>query len=472
MNELCIYNSLSRRKERFEPLVSGKVGMYVCGVTVYDLCHVGHARVMVVFDIIFRWLKSLGFDVTYVRNFTDVDDKIIRRAAEEGVSIEDLSERMIAAFHADIDALNCLRPTHEPRATGHIAAMINMIEALLSSGHAYVAESGDILYSVRSFPDYGRLSGKRLEELEAGCRVEVDAAKRDPLDFVLWKKAKAGEPAWDSPWGLGRPGWHIECSAMSCEHLGPTFDIHGGGMDLKFPHHENEIAQAVAATGGRFARYWIHNGFVNINAEKMSKSLGNFFTLRQVYERYHPEVLRMFILGTHYRAPLDFSDAALDAAKAGLERLYETVRRVQGSGVGRSQEPGIGSRPPVHGSQSPILDPAFVAAMNDDFNTAEALAAVFDAAREINRRLDRGEDTSRLAAAFGAMCALLGIVQQRPEEWFHGDTDARRIERLIAERAEARKKRDFARADTIRDELAAEGIVLEDTPAGTIWRRR
>lgn len=336
---LRLYNSLTRRKEAFKPLVPGKAGMYVCGVTVYDYCHVGHARVMVVFDVIDRWLKQLGYEVNYVRNFTDVDDKIIKRAHERGISIDVLTAEMIAAFHEDVDALGCLRPVSEPRATLHMDEMIAMIGKLLQSGYAYAAESGDVLYAVRQFEGYGQLSGKNIDDLEAGSRVEVDESKRDPLDFVLWKMAKPGEPAWDAPWGRGRPGWHIECSAMSCAHLGNTFDIHGGGMDLKFPHHENEIAQACAANGGGFAHYWLHNGFVNINEEKMSKSLGNFFTLREVYGKYHPEVLRMFILGTHYRSPLDFSDAALEAAKAGLDRLYEMKRRCQGSEV-RGQKSG------------------------------------------------------------------------------------------------------------------------------------
>ncbi|MDQ6974825.1 MAG: cysteine--tRNA ligase, partial [Mariprofundaceae bacterium] len=306
---LYLYNTLAGEKQAFTPLRAGNVGMYVCGVTVYDHCHVGHARVMIVFDVVYRWLQQLGYDVNYVRNFTDVDDKIIARAAERNMDIQTLTDAMITAFHEDMDALGCLRPNLEPRATTHMPAMIAMIESLIERGCAYVSDSGDVLYSVRSFDAYGTLSGKNIDDLASGSRVDVDDTKRDPLDFVLWKQAKAGEPSWSSPWGEGRPGWHIECSAMSCEHLGKTFDIHGGGMDLKFPHHENEIAQACAANDGEFARYWLHNGFVNINAEKMSKSLGNFFTIREVMEQYHPEVLRMFVLGTHYRSPLDFSDA-------------------------------------------------------------------------------------------------------------------------------------------------------------------
>jgi cysteinyl-tRNA synthetase len=450
---LVVYNSLTRKKAPFVPLRPGHVGMYVCGVTVYDYSHVGHARVMVVFDLIYRWLMHLGYDVTYVRNFTDIDDKIIKRAAERGISTEALTAEMIEAFYRDMDALGCLRPTLEPRATGHIPQIIAMIGNLITKGYAYVAANGDVMYAVRKFDGYGRLSGKDIDELEAGSRVEVDAAKRDPLDFVLWKQAKPGEPSWDSPWGKGRPGWHIECSAMSCAHLGHTFDIHGGGMDLKFPHHENEIAQAEAANGEPFARVWVHNGFVNTNAEKMSKSLGNFFTVREVLGRYHPEVLRLFILGTHYRSPLDYSDAALDAAKAGLDRLYETRRRLGSVEMGE------------------ILA-GFASAMNDDFNAPEALAELFDVSRAINKGLDAGDDVSALAGCFAAMCALLGIVQQEPSRWFKGDAvDVGRIEALIAERAEARSKRDFARADAVRDELAAMGIVLEDTAGGTSWKR-
>ncbi|MFQ5582148.1 MAG: cysteine--tRNA ligase [Mariprofundaceae bacterium] len=455
MISLQVFNSLKRRKELFEPLEPGRVGMYVCGVTVYDHSHVGHARVMVVFDIVYRWLMQLGLDVNYVRNFTDVDDKIIKRANEAGIDTKALTEEMIAAFHEDIDALNCLRPNHEPRATLHMNEMIRMIGALVEKDHAYIANSGDVLYSVRAFDGYGQLSGKNIDELESGSRVDVDETKRDPLDFVLWKLAKEGEPAWDSPWGKGRPGWHIECSAMSCAHLGDTFDIHGGGMDLKFPHHENEIAQAQAANGGGFARYWLHNGFVNINEEKMSKSLGNFFTVREVYKRYDPEVLRMFILGTHYRSPLDFSDDALDAARSGLDRLYETKRRLKDVSVSGEHLPD-----------------AFSAAMNDDFNTPEALAVMFEYSRRINRALDAGEDVAEAAAAFTAMSDLLGIVQADAEQWFHGgDVDAAQIEGLIAERAEAKKQRDFARADAIRDELAGMGIALEDGPGGTTWKK-
>ncbi len=452
---LHLYNTLAGEKQKFEPLRAGKVGMYVCGVTVYDYCHVGHARVMVVFDTLYRWLNTLGYDVQYVRNFTDVDDKIIARAAEQGTDIQVLTDAMIAAFHEDMDALYCLRPSLEPRATTHMDSMIAMIETLVTRGVAYVADSGDVLYAVRKFQDYGQLSGKNIDDLEAGSRVAVDDTKRDPLDFVLWKKAKSGEPSWASPWGDGRPGWHIECSAMSCEHLGATFDIHGGGMDLKFPHHENEIAQACAANGGDFARYWLHNGFVNINAEKMSKSLGNFFTIREVLQKFDPEVLRVFILGTHYRSPLDFSDAALTAAKASLDRLYETYRR-------------LGALEIADGA----LPAAFVGAMNDDMNTPEALALLFDASRHINKRLNAGEDVSEDAQAWLKMAQCLGLLQQDADAWFQGDdVDVRAIENLIAERTAAKKARDFSRADKIRGELAAQGIVLEDGVNGTTWKK-
>ena len=457
---LQVYNSLHRRKEVFKPLQPGKVGMYVCGVTVYDYSHIGHARVMVVFDTIYRWLQYCGYDVRYVRNFTDVDDKIIRRAAEAGISIGELTDKMIAAFHEDMDALGCLRPTLEPRATTHMNEMQTMIAALIAQGIAYIGDSGDVLYAVRKFAAYGQLSGKNIDELEAGSRVDVDEGKRDPLDFVLWKQAKAGEPGWDSPWGRGRPGWHIECSAMSCAHLGTSFDIHGGGMDLKFPHHENEIAQARAANHGDFARYWLHNGFVNINAEKMSKSLGNFFTIRDVLQRYDAEVLRMFILGTHYRSPLDFSDAALDAAQAALDRIYTSRQRID----------ALQEASPADDSALPA---DFVAAMDDDFNTPEALAVLFEHCRWINRALDASEDCRESIAAFLAMTQQLGLATRRGDDWFHrAADDVAAIEAKIAARNEARKTRNFALADQLRDELLAAGIVLEDGPQGTTWKRQ
>ncbi len=456
MSDLLIYNTLSARKEVFQPLQAGKVGMYVCGVTVYDQCHIGHARVMVVFDTIYRWLQQCGYDVNYVRNFTDVDDKIIQRAQLANIPTDVLTQQMIEAFHQDMDALGCLRPALEPRATSHMPEMIAMIEALIERGFAYVSASGDVLYAVRKFEAYGQLSGKNIDDLESGSRVDVDNRKHDPLDFVLWKQAKPDEPSWDSPWGKGRPGWHIECSAMSCKHLGITFDIHGGGMDLKFPHHENEIAQARAANGGEFARYWIHNGFVNINAEKMSKSLGNFFTIIEVLDKYPAEVLRLFILGTHYRSPLDFSDTALDEAKSSLNRLYETRRRLESV------------------QHCAALPEKFIAAMNDDFNTSEALAVIFETCRELNKALDSGAETATLNAEFIAMTDFFGLLQQDVSSWFHGsdrDVDVPAIEALIAARAAAKKAKDFARADEIREQLAAEGILLEDCGGSTRWKK-
>jgi len=455
MSDLHVYNSLSRQKELFTPLEANKVGMYVCGVTVYDHCHVGHARVMVVFDTIYRWLTASGYTVNYVRNFTDIDDKIIQRAHLSKVSTQALTDEMIAAFHQDMDALGCIRPNLEPRATTHMPDMITMIAVLIGRGFAYVSDSGDVLFAVRKFDGYGSLSGKNIDDLESGSRVDVDHSKRDPLDFVLWKQAKPDEPSWDSPWGKGRPGWHIECSAMSCKHLGNSFDIHGGGMDLKFPHHENEIAQARAANDGEFAKYWLHNGFVNINAEKMSKSLGNFFTICEVLNKYPPEVLRMFILSTHYRSPLDFSDEALDVAKASLDRLYETKRRIC-SDVSATSE----------------LPQAFVAAMDDDFNTAEAIAVLFDTCRSLNKALDAGEDGLEQATLFINMTNLLAILQQDAQAWFQGDdADSVGIEAMIEARNTAKKERDFAKADAIRDALLEQGIVLEDSATGTRWKR-
>jgi len=446
--DLHVYNSLTRQKEVFQPLVEDKVGMYVCGVTVYDQCHVGHARVMVVFDTIYRWLQASGYDVSYVRNFTDVDDKIIQRAKLAKVDIDELTQSMIDAFHKDMDALGCLRPSLEPRATTHMPEMIEMIEALIEKGFAYVCDSGDVLYAVRQFSEYGQLSGKNIDDLESGSRVDVDHHKRDPLDFVLWKQAKPDEPSWDSPWGKGRPGWHIECSAMSCKHLGTTFDIHGGGMDLKFPHHENEIAQARAANGGEFAKYWLHNGFVNINAEKMSKSLGNFFTIVEVLEKYDPEVLRMFILSTHYRSPLDYSDAALNDAKKGLDRLYETKRKLKDTSIGK-------------------LPQRFVDAMNDDFNTAEAMAVLFDTCRALNKSND-----DKLRGEFFAMLEAFNLLNHDADDWFQGEAeDTSAIDKLVQERDAAKQAKDYAKADSIRDELLAQGIVLEDTSEGTRWKK-
>ncbi|RMG84315.1 MAG: cysteine--tRNA ligase [Candidatus Dadabacteria bacterium] len=490
---LKVYNTLTGRKEPFEPLQPGRVGMYVCGVTVYDLCHVGHARSAVVFDVVYRYLRYSSFDVVYVRNFTDIDDKIIRRANEEGVSAAEIAERYIQAFYEDMDALGVERPTHEPRATAHVDDMIAHIEGLIAEGHAYAVD-GDVYFSVDSYPAYGRLSKRPLDEMVAGARVEVDPRKRNPLDFALWKAAKPGEPSWPSPWGEGRPGWHIECSVMSQKYLGPTIDIHGGGKDLVFPHHENEVAQAEALTGKPFVRYWLHNGFVNINQEKMSKSLGNFFTIRDVLKAVHPEVLRAFLLGHHYRSPLDYSDQALHDAAAGLDRLYGLLERADT--VLRDRE--VPSQVPVAelGNGSRTVHEAvlglfyqFEQAMNDDFNTAEALGHMHRCAREVGAFLHEGFDPQphhlavvRYAAeSLRKVGAVLGILQEDPVAY----REARRrggaaslgidpawVEQKIAERAAARKARDWATADRIRDELAERGIVLEDGPEGTRWKVR
>ncbi len=468
---LHIYNSLTRRKEPFTPIHEGRVGIYVCGMTVYDLCHLGHARVLVAFDVVVRYLRSLGYRVTYVRNITDIDDKIIARAAENGEPVEALTARYIEAMHHDCAALGLLAPDHEPRATAHIAEIVALIERLVERGYAYVAASGDVLYDVSRFEGYGRLAGKRLDELRSGARVEVDEAKDDPLDFVLWKAAKPGEPAWDSPWGRGRPGWHIECSAMSTACLGEHFDIHGGGMDLQFPHHENEIAQSVAATGARFVNVWMHNGFVRVDEEKMSKSLGNFFTVREVLERFPGETVRFFMLSSHYRSPLNYSERNLEAAHAGLERLYTALRGVAPeAGGGEAGGEGAG------GEGSPAE--RFAAAMDDDFNTPEALAVLFDLAREVNRARAAGEQraAAEAAATLRRLGGVLGLLGADPEAFLRGageggDEEAR-IAALVAEREAARARRDWAAADAIRERLRAEGVVLEDGPEGTRWRRR
>ncbi|ANQ84225.1 cysteine--tRNA ligase [Azoarcus olearius] len=458
---LSIHNTLSRSKEVFRPIEPGKVRMYVCGMTVYDYCHLGHARVMVVFDMVARWLRASGFDVTYVRNITDIDDKIIRRAQENGESIRALTDRFIAAMHEDADALGVLRPDHEPRATDYVASMQSLIERLHAKGLAYVAANHDVCYAVRKFEGYGKLSGKSLDELRAGERVEVAGEKKDPLDFVLWKHAKAEEPdeaKWASPWGSGRPGWHIECSAMSSDLLGEHFDIHGGGQDLQFPHHENEIAQSEGAHGHAFVNYWMHNGFVRVDDEKMSKSLGNFFTIRDVLETYDAEVVRFFILRAHYRSPLNYSDAHLDDARQALTRLYTALRSVEAAPAA------------VDWTESHAL--RFRAAMDDDFNTAEALAVLFELANEVNRGRD-----PLLAAQLKALGAVLGLLERDPVAFLQGSTPAASglgpedIEARIAARAAAKKAKDFAEADRIRAELLAAGIVLEDGAGGTTWRR-
>ncbi|MBE7422564.1 MAG: cysteine--tRNA ligase [Zoogloeaceae bacterium] len=459
---LKIHNTLLRDKQVFAPIEPGLVRMYVCGMTVYDYCHLGHARVLVVFDMVARWLRTSGYTVLYVRNITDIDDKIIRRAQENGETIKALTDRYIAFMHEDAEALGVLQPDHEPRATDHVAAMQRLIAALEKNGYAYVAANRDVCYSVRKFEGYGRLSGKSLEDLRAGERVEVMAGKHDPLDFVLWKHVKEGEPdeaRWNSPWGSGRPGWHIECSAMSSEFLGPHFDIHGGGQDLQFPHHENEIAQSEGAHGCRFVNYWMHNGFVRVDDEKMSKSLGNFFTIREVLKQYDAEVVRFFILRAHYRSPLNYSDAHLDDARGALTRLYTALK-----GMSAAPVPIDWNEP--HAAR-------FRAAMDDDFNTPEAIAVLFELASEVNR--------SRSAAAAGLLKALggtLGLIEREPATFLQsvpaaaGQTDATDIEARIAARAAAKQAKNFAEADRIRAELLALGIALEDKPGGaTEWRR-
>ncbi|MBS0354218.1 MAG: cysteine--tRNA ligase [Proteobacteria bacterium] len=458
---LKLHNSLSRKKEQFSPIEPGKVRMYVCGMTVYDYCHLGHARVMVVFDMVARWLRSSGYAVTYVRNITDIDDKIIKRAQENGESIRALTDRFIAAMHEDADALGVLRPDHEPRATEFVPSMQRLIGDLERHGLAYQAANADVCYSVRKFDGYGKLSGKSLDELRAGERVEVAGGKHDPLDFVLWKHARAEEPEevkWDSPWGPGRPGWHIECSAMSSELLGDHFDIHGGGADLQFPHHENEIAQSEGAHQCSFVNYWMHNGFVRVDDEKMSKSLGNFFTIRDVLKDYAPEVVRFFILRAHYRSPLNYSDAHLEDARSALSRLYTALRNV----------PAVGA---IEIDWATPAAARFRSAMDDDFNTAEALSVLFDLANEVNR--SRSADA---AAELKALGSVLGLLEQDPTVFLQAGVDGdvgggAAIEDKIAARIAAKKAKDFAEADRIRAELLADGVVLEDTPQGTIWRR-
>ncbi|WP_298168646.1 cysteine--tRNA ligase [Acidithiobacillus sp.] len=455
---LTLYDTLRRGKTPLEVLRPNHVGLYVCGMTVYDFCHLGHARVMVTFDTVVRYLRERGYEVTYVRNITDIDDKIIRRAWERGESIQSLTARFIDAMHEDEAALLCQHPDLEPRATEHVGAMQHLISTLIAKGHAYAAANGDVYYAVRSFPEYGRLSGKSIDELTAGARVDIGEDKRDPLDFVLWKAVKPGEPSWPSPWGEGRPGWHIECSAMSADALGCVFDIHGGGADLQFPHHENEIAQSQGA-GCAFAHYWMHNGFVRINDEKMSKSLNNFFTVRELLPRYSGEVLRFFILSSHYRSPLNYGEEALEQARAGITRLYTALRGVPGRKI--VAELGAEWRERFH------------SAMSDDFHTPAALAVLFDLTREINRLRDEGSEVAApLAALLRELAGVLGLLQQEAEVFLRGDeTNTHWIEERIAARAAARQARDFAGADGIRRELAAAGVILEDGPGGTTWRR-
>ncbi len=472
MSSLHIYNSLSRTKEVFTPIEPGKIGMYVCGMTVYDFCHLGHARVLVVFDMMVRFMRAIGYEVNYVRNITDIDDKIIDRANQNQEDYTALTERFIQAMHEDAAILGVLPPSVEPRATAHMDDILAMIKQLEDKGYTYQGENGDVYYRVRNFPDYGRLSGKNVDELRIGARVDQDDAKQDPVDFVLWKSAKPGEPAWNSPWGLGRPGWHIECSAMSTRCIANNFDIHAGGMDLQFPHHENEIAQSEAATGCTFANYWMHNGYVQIDDEKMSKSLGNFFTIREILAQDRQpkrmgEIIRFMMLGSHYRSPLNYSGQALENARTALERIYKVAQRIEDSGIVVDKvEPA-----------APWLD-KFQAAMRDDFNTPEALAALFELVREINRQLDTNEYHLPSVAAFNAICKTLGIAYQSPAQFLGasfadqeaivvGELTGANIQKLLDQRAGAKQQKDWDRADQIRDQLNALGIRIEDKPDGT-----
>ncbi|MDK2594735.1 cysteine--tRNA ligase [Pseudoalteromonas obscura] len=457
---LQIYDTLTRQKSQFKPLVEGKVGMYVCGITIYDFCHVGHARTYVSFDVINRYFRYLGYDVTYVRNITDVDDKIIKRAAENNEEINDLTVRMTKAMHDDFEALNILPADIEPTVTGHMDEIIEMIERLIAKKHAYVGKSGDVLFDVSTFKDYGQLSQQDLDMLQAGARVEVAEGKDDPLDFVLWKKAKAGEPSWTSPWGEGRPGWHIECSAMSSKHLGDLFDIHGGGSDLQFPHHENEIAQSCCANNGCYVNTWIHTGMVQVNKEKMSKSLGNFFTVREVLKAYDRETVRYFLINGHYRSQLNYSQENLDQARSSLERIYTALRGVELVEVELTGN---------------AYAERFEAAMNDDFNTPEALPVIFELAKEVNLLKDSdAKAAGEHAYILVKLAEVLGIAQQMPESFLQGEQDddeVAKIEALIEQRKTARANKDWAAADEARDALTALGVVLEDSAGKTTWRK-
>ncbi|KJG21851.1 cysteinyl-tRNA synthetase [Photobacterium iliopiscarium] len=459
---LKIYNSLTRQKEVFTPIHPGKVGMYVCGVTIYDLCHIGHGRTFVSFDVVSRYLRYSGYDLTFVRNITDIDDKIIKRAAENGESCESLTERLIGEMHADFDALGMKRPNVEPRATQFIAEIIALCERLIERGFAYVASNGDVMFEVSKYDDYGRLSKQDLDQLQAGARVDIDMAKRSPLDFVLWKMSKPGEPTWESPWGPGRPGWHIECSAMNSSILGDHFDIHGGGSDLQFPHHENEIAQSCCAHDGQYVNTWMHSGMVMIDREKMSKSLGNFFTIRDVLNHYDPETVRYFLMSGHYRSQLNYSEDNLKQARSALERLYTSLR-------------GLDTSVEAVGGEEFVA--RFKEAMDDDFNTPEAYSALFDMAREINRlKTDDIAAASLLGARMRELADILGLLSQDPETFLQGgageEDNVAEIEGLIQQRLDARAAKDWAAADDARDKLLAMGIILEDGAQGTTWRRK
>ncbi|MCP4078441.1 MAG: cysteine--tRNA ligase [Gammaproteobacteria bacterium] len=458
---LKIYNNLTNKKEIFIPIEPGKIRMYVCGITVYDYCHIGHSRAYIVFDMVARFLRHLGYDVTYIRNITDIDDKIIQRANENGEDFHQLTTRFIKAMHEDFDQLNILMPDLEPKATDHIPAILTMIETLIDKGFAYQAENGDVYFAVNEFNKYGELSGKRVEDLRAGERVDVDTNKRDPMDFVLWKMAKENEPFWESNYGKGRPGWHIECSAMSTEMLGNHFDIHGGGQDLQFPHHENEIAQSECCTGEKFVNYWMHNGFVRVNEEKMSKSLGNFFTIRDVLKEYRAEEIRFFILSSHYRSQINYSDEQLDQARSGLERLYAALLDVEFGDVPKDTE----------------YQQRFELAMNDDFNTAEAIAVLFDLTRDVNRaKAENSPEVAALGSLLKYLANLLGLLELNAAEFLKSSvTDDglsnADIDLKVEQRQQAKKDKNWAMADQIRDELTAAGIVLEDNVDGTRWRR-
>ncbi|MCP3698998.1 MAG: cysteine--tRNA ligase [Aliivibrio sp.] len=461
---LKIYNSITRQKEEFKPIAEGKVGMYVCGVTIYDLCHIGHGRTFVSFDVISRYLRFLGYDLTFVRNITDIDDKIIKRAAENGETCDALTERLIADMHADFDALNMKRPDVEPRATEYISEIIELVDRLIERGFAYVASNGDVMFEVKKYDEYGRLSRQDLEQLQAGSRVTIEEAsvKRSGMDFVLWKMSKPGEPTWESPWGPGRPGWHIECSAMNSSILGNHFDIHGGGSDLIFPHHENEIAQSCCAHDSKYVNTWMHSGMVMVDREKMSKSLGNFFTIRDVLAHYDSETVRYFLMSGHYRSQLNYSEDNLNQARASLERLYTSLR-----GLDLTVTPAGGEE----------FVTRFSTAMNDDFNTPEAYSVLFEMAREVNRlKTENIESASKLGALMRELADVLGLLSQEPEAFLQGnnssDDDVAEIEALIKARNDARAAKDWAAADAARDAIAALNIVLEDSPEGTTWRRK